>query len=62
MHIKIGQLIVIIVLAIVAWYANEKLNTVPIMKPLISVAIVIVAVFMALGALGLMSNNMTISF
>ena len=61
MHIEIGKLIVIVALAGVAWYANEKLNRVPVMKEVISVIIVVVAVILALGACGLMGSNASIS-
>lgn len=57
MEINILQLIVIIVLAGLAWYANNTLNNVPGLKPLINVLIVIVSVLLVLQSVGLISST-----
>lgn len=44
MDINVLQIIVIIILACLAWYVNEALNTVPVLKKVVSVIIVVVSV------------------
>ena len=56
MEINLIQLIVIIVLASLAWWANGKLNTVPVLKNVIDVLIVVVAILLVLQSLGIMGH------
>jgi hypothetical protein len=56
MEINLIQLIVIIVLAGLAWWANGKLNTVPVLKNVIDVLIVVVAILLVLQSLGIMGH------
>ena len=53
MTIDVIGLLVIIVLAGLAWYANEQLNKIPTLKQIIAVLIIIVAVLLVLDSLGL---------
>jgi len=53
MQINIGQLIVILALCSCAWYANLKLNPVPLMRNIVDVIIVVVGVLLVLAACGL---------
>lgn len=61
MDIDIIRIIVIIVIAGLCWFANEKLNNIPVLKTVIQVIIVVVAVLLLLQSLGIMGNNMRIS-
>jgi hypothetical protein len=44
MTIDVVRIILIVVFASLAYWANEKLNQVPTLKPIVSVLIVVVAV------------------
>jgi hypothetical protein len=57
MDINIIQIILIIVLSGLAWYANDKLNNVPTLKPIVQVLIVVVAVLCLLSSLGIWHNS-----
>lgn len=56
MDINVMQIIVIIVLAGLAYWVNEKLNTVPVLKTVVQVVIVVVAVLLLLQSLGIMGH------
>lgn len=56
MDINILAIVVIIILACLAWWANEKLNTVPVLKTVVQVIIVVVSVLLLLQNLGLTHN------
>lgn len=58
MDINIIQLVVICIIAGLAWFANDKLNNIPTLKGIIQVLIVVVAVLLILQSLGIMGNNM----
>ena len=60
MDINIVSIIVILVLAALAWFANETLNKIPVAKPFVSVIIVIVTVLMLLQSMGLVGGHSTI--
>ena len=57
MDINIIQLIVIIILCGLAWWANDMLNKVPVLKTVISVIIVVVGVVLVLQSLGVMGSG-----
>lgn len=57
MEINIVAIIVILILAGVAWYANAKLNTIPILVNVVQVLIVVISVLMLLNACGLMGSS-----
>lgn len=57
MHINILQIIVILIIAGLAWYANQQLNPVPVLKNVVNVLIVVVSVLVLLDATGIMSSN-----
>lgn len=61
MQINIVQIIVIVVLAGLAWWANEMLNRIPVLKTVISVIIVVVAVIMLLQSCGMIGGGASIS-
>lgn len=56
MEINVLAILVIVVLSVLAWWVNDKLNTVPILKTIIQVVIVVCAVILLLQNLGLMGN------
>ena len=60
MDVNIIQIIVIVVIAGLAWYVNETLNSVPVLKKVISVIIVVVAVLCLLQSLGVMNSGIRI--
>lgn len=57
MDIKITAILIICVLACLAWYVNAALNTVPVLNKLVSVLIVVVSVILLLQACGLMGGG-----
>jgi len=60
MTINIMQLIVIIIIAGLAWYANNSLNNVPVLRNVVNVLIVVISVLMLLNSVGLLGNSSTI--
>lgn len=55
------QIFIIVVLAVLFYWANEKVNTVPVLKPVISVAIVVVSVLALLASVfGKIGTHITI--
>jgi Na+/H+-dicarboxylate symporter len=56
MNINIIQIVLICILSGLAWWVNEKLNTVPILKTVIQVLIVVVAVLLLLQSLGVLGS------
>ena len=60
MQINLVQIIVIIVLAALCWYANNQLNPIPILKSVVNVLIVIVSVLLLLQSAGLVSSSSSI--
>ena len=57
MDINVIELIVIIILAGLAWWANDMLNKVPTLKTIVSVLIVVVSVLLVLQSLGITGNS-----
>lgn len=57
MDINVIQLIVIIILCGLAWWANSALNKVPVLKTVIDVLIVVVGVVLILQSLGVMGHS-----
>lgn len=57
MEINIAAIIVTCTLAALAWYVNETLNPVPVLKTVIRVVIVVTAVLLFLQNCGLMGSN-----
>ena len=57
MDINVMQLIVIIVLCGLAWWANNQLNNIPVLKNVVNVLIVVVGVLLVLRSLGVMDSN-----
>jgi hypothetical protein len=55
MDINVIQIVVICVLAGLAYWANDKLNNVPLLKTVIQVIIVVVAVLMVMQSLGVIN-------
>lgn len=60
MEINILEIIVIVVLAGLAWYCNNALNNVPVLKNVLNVIIVVVSVLMLLTSVGLLGSNASI--
>lgn len=59
MDINIVQLVVIVILAGLVWYANNTLNQVPVLKNVLNVIIVVVSVLLILQSTGLISSSST---
>ena len=57
MEINIIQIIVIIIIAALCWYANATLNPIPVLKNVINVLIVVISVLALLGSLGIFSSD-----
>lgn len=55
------QIILIIVLAGLAIWVNDMLNTVPKLKQIVTVLIVVVAVLLLLQSLGVMNSHVRIN-
>jgi len=51
MTINIVQIALIVIFGSLAYWANEKINNVPTLKPIVSVVIVVVAVVMLVASL-----------
>jgi len=60
MEVNVIQLVVICVLAGLAYWANDKLNNVPMLKTIIQVIIVVVAVLLILQSLGIMNGHVSV--
>lgn len=56
MDINIMGIIVVCILAGLAWYVNASLNTVPVLNKVVSVIIVVVAVLLVLQNCGLLGS------
>lgn len=56
MVINLIGIIVVIILAGLAYYANEQLNNVPILKNIVRVLIVVVSVLLIMQNMGLISG------
>jgi hypothetical protein len=56
MHISIIGIFVICVVAGLCWYVNETLNTVPVLKKVVAVIIVVVAVLCLLQSVGVLGS------
>lgn len=62
MHINILELVLIIIFASLAYWANAKLNGVPKLNEIVSVLIVVVAVVLLIASLfGKLSTHITVS-
>lgn len=57
MDINVTAILVICVLAGLAWYVNATLNTVPVLNKVVSVIIVVAAVLLLLQSMGLIGSN-----
>jgi hypothetical protein len=57
MNISIIGIILTIVFAALAWYANQKLNPIAVLKNIVDVIIVVAAVLFLLVACGLISGT-----
>jgi hypothetical protein len=51
MENNIIALVVIVIVACLLWWANETINRVPALKPLVAVAIVVISVLMSIRPL-----------
>lgn len=56
MEINIIAIVVICILAWLAYWSNEQLNNVPVLKNVVRVIIVVVAVLLLLQSLGLIGH------
>lgn len=56
MTINVLGIVLIVIFAGLAWWANETLNKVPTLKPIIQVIIVVVAVVLLLQSVGLIGG------
>ncbi len=61
MHIDLGNIFVICVIAGLCYYVNEMLNKVPLLKTVVTVIIVVVAVLLLLQSVGLINTNVSVS-
>ena len=61
MDIHLMQIVVILIIAGLCWYANEALNSVPVLKTVIRVIIVVVSVLLLLQSLGLVDSHSSVS-
>lgn len=61
MHINLVGIILIVVIAGLAWWVNAKLNPVPVLKTVIDVLIVVISVLMLLQSAGIMGGSSSIS-
>ncbi len=61
MTINLMQIIVIIVIAGLCWYANNALNQIPVLRNVVNVLIVVVSVLMLLSSVGLIGGMGTIT-
>jgi len=57
MVINIIQIVVILIIAGLCWYANNALNKVPVLQNVVNVLIVVVSVLMLLSSLGVLPNS-----
>ena len=57
MEINLIQIIAIIIIAGLCWYANAALNTIPVLKNVINVLIVVISVLALLNSLGIFHGN-----
>lgn len=60
MTINIIQIILIIIGAGLCWYVNEKLNSIPVLKPIVQVLIVVISVLFLLHSLGLLHSGLVV--
>jgi len=60
MDINVVGLIVTVIVACVAWWANETLNSVPILKTVVKVIIVVVALLCLWAALGVRNHTISV--
>ena len=60
MVINIVSLLVILILSGLAYWVNEQLNTIPVLKTVVRVIIVVVAVLLVLQSMALMNTNTAI--
>ena len=57
MDINIMAIILILVFSGLAWWVNEKLNSIPMLKTVIQVLIVVVAIVLLLQSLGVINGG-----
>ena len=53
MDIDVIRIVVILIIAGLCWYANARLNKVPVLNEVVSVLIVVLSVLLLLSACGL---------
>jgi len=51
MNINIIQIVLIVVFGSLAYWSNERINTVPTLKPIVSVLVVVVSVLLLVASL-----------
>ena len=56
MNINVIQIVVICVLGGLAYWVNEQLNTVPVLKTVVRVVIVVICVLLLLQSLGVVGG------
>jgi hypothetical protein len=61
MHAHVIPLALIVGLSILAWWVNETLNTIPVLKKVIQVVIVVIAILLVLQSLGLIGDSTSAS-
>jgi len=60
MNINIIAIVLIVIFAGLAWWVNETLNNIPVLKKIVSVIIVVVAVLLLIQSLGLIGGHVRI--
>ncbi len=61
MEINVAGIVLTIIFSTLAWYGNAKLNTVPVSNQIVSVLIVVLAVFFLVYYMGFSGLNSHIS-
>lgn len=61
MHVQMGEIFLICVIACLCWYVNATLNTVAVLNKVVSVIIVVVGVLLLLQSLGLLHSGITVN-
>lgn len=60
MEIDLVRVLLVIIIAALAWYANANLNPVPVLKNVVNVLIVVVSVLCLLSAFGVYGRHSVI--
>ena len=61
MQVNVIELVVICIFAGLAYWVNDKLNNVPMLKTVIQVIIVVVAVFLIMQSLGVINSHVRVT-